>query len=63
MQPPKTNCSQFLVSLLKYQRGIAARHGPWDDGNLHLSGSSTAIVEVAAKTIDVYRMFDCDEWE
>ena len=56
------NCSQFLVSLLKYHLGMAARHGPCEDGNLHLSGSSTVDDDdfaVAAKTIDenaVYRM-------
>jgi len=67
MHPPKTNCSQFLVSLLKYHLGMAALHGPCEDGNLHLSGSSTVDDDdeyaVAARTIEetVYRMLKvCD---
>jgi len=42
---------------------MAARHGPCEDGNLHLSGSSTVDDAVAAKTIEerVYRMVKvCD---
>jgi hypothetical protein len=44
---------------------MAARHGPCEDGSLHLSGSSTDVDDaVAAKTIEetvVYRMLKvCD---
>jgi len=48
MHPPKLNISQELVVVLKNHLGIRPRHGPVFAGSLHLSGSSTAEVVVAA---------------